>query len=65
MTFGEMQKWTSRLNQIKKVRKTWIRQLRLENMLNDVILAYGDNEGVLLDKYAQALGKAVVEEMEG
>lgn len=57
MTFGEMLGWTKRLNQIKGASQT-LRYKRLNNMLNDLVLAY-DKE----DIHARQMYIAVVDEM--
>lgn len=63
MTFGEMHELTNRLNSIKKSVEP-LRKMRFENMMNDIVLAYGDNEGIIYDKHAIRIHSAVVQEME-
>lgn len=57
MTFGEMLGWTKRFNQIKGASQT-LKNKRLNNMLNDLVLAYGKD-----DIYARQMYIAVVDEI--
>jgi len=58
MTFGQMQKWTERFNQIKGASQK-LKNKRFENMLSDLVMAH-DSENV----YARYIYIAVLDEME-
>ncbi|MCM3396822.1 hypothetical protein M3638_03075 [Oceanobacillus profundus] len=58
MTFGEMRAWTERFNQICGAALMFKYQ-RLDNMLNDLVLAHGPH-----DDHARQLYLAVMDEME-
>ena len=58
MTFEQMKKWTQRFNQIKGASQK-LKNKRLGNMLNDLVLAHDDS-----DKHARMMYMAVMDEME-
>lgn len=58
MTFEQMKKWTQRFNQIKGASQN-LKNKRLGNMLNDLVLAHDEN-----DIHARQLYLAVIDEME-
>ncbi|MEK3909665.1 hypothetical protein [Oceanobacillus sp. FSL W7-1309] len=58
MTFEQMNKWTQRFNQIKGASQK-LKNKRLGNMLNDLVLAHGPN-----DFHARQMYLAVMDEME-
>lgn len=60
MTFGEMNSWTQRFLQIIGAAQC-LKNSRLENMKNDLELAYPGLENI----HAAQMHSAVAEEMEG